>query len=202
VVLAAATLSACGAETELLAAGDGGSSSSSSGGMRVPAQHRQSDAQCSTPAPPGNCSNSTGFAGRCSDDSTCTAGANGRCISPGGGVPIPCTCTYDECMHDTDCAGEACACHGSAFTGGYGNRCVSGNCRTDADCGAGGYCSPSEVADSCGDSLLGFFCRTPGDLCVDDSDCPAATGGTPGTPVCVYTPGGARWECGRLVICP
>jgi hypothetical protein len=71
------------------------------------------------------------------------------------------------------------------------------NCRNDIDCGPGGSCSPSQngvlcfcpstalcgpddqcmagntpVSCACGDSCgHGYFCHTPDDTCVDDSDC-------------------------------
>jgi hypothetical protein len=39
-------------------------------------------------------------------------------------------------------------------------------------CGPDTYCSPGPCA--CGDSCgHGYFCHTPADECLDDSDCPA-----------------------------
>jgi hypothetical protein len=68
------------------------------------------------------------------------------------------------------------------------NFCLAGNCRVDADCGAGGYCSPT--FGSCGSffGVVGYYCHTPKDKCVDDSDCP------PGD--CRYDPIGGSWACG------
>jgi hypothetical protein len=156
-----------------------------------------SDAQCSTPAAPGNCPIQGGPGpGNCTSDSSCTAGVNGRCAEQGGGV-LYCACTYDTCMHDTDCAtGKTCACHGSPYAGGDGNTCMPGDCRVDADCGAGGYCSPSYDVSSCG-SLGGYYCHTPKDLCVDDADCQ----GTSGPAVCTYVTTSGRWECRAQQLC-
>ena len=109
--------------------------------------------------------------------------------------PAGCDCTYDICAGDVACpSGQTCACHGSPYTFGLGNMCVPGNCRVDADCGTGGYCSPSP-AMPCGaaGSLdycqeLAYDCHTPKDLCVNDSDCAAGLG-------CVYSVSDGDWKC-------
>jgi hypothetical protein len=135
----------------------------------------------------------------CSSDSNCTdGGANGRCIESGGGV-LYCSCTYDTCADDAACpTGSTCACHGSPYTGSAGNTCTPGNCRVDADCGGGaGYCSPSYDVNSCG-SLAGYYCHTPDDQCVDDSDC---TSSTMGPQVCAYSTTTARWQCHQQEFC-
>jgi hypothetical protein len=180
------------------------------GAGRVPVNHRPSDAQCSTPAPPGNCGGPypNPDAGGCARDSDCTeAGTNGRCINRGGGPAAPCFCTYDTCILDTDCpSGQTCACHGARYTDARGNTCMKGNCRVDADCGARGYCSPSSNTGICGDSLAGYYCHTAADLCIDDSDCPESSVGTSGTitvgnPGCVYSTTDSRWECIIVPVC-
>lgn len=175
------------------------SSSSSSGGTdgggRVPQNHRPDDSQCSTTPGPGTCSigGSSGGA-MCSSDAECAdAGLNGRCAGYNAG-PAYCACTYDECVHDTDCTGQTCACHGSAYIGGFGNACVGGNCRVDADCGAGGYCSPTTTSTGCG-GLGGYYCHTPSDQCIDDSDC----GGS--LYVCAYSTTAGFWQCQQQVLC-
>lgn len=170
-------------------------------GGRSPINHRPSAAQCSTPAPAGDCAGPGPGGGGCTRDSDCTAGTNGRCLSPGGGPAAGCACTYDTCAQDTDCpGGQTCACHGSPYTDGAGSSCVQGNCRVDADCGAGGYCSPSSLTATCGDSLAGYYCHTAGDLCVDDSDC-SPTPGSPDAPGCLYSTKDSRWECAQLPVC-
>jgi hypothetical protein len=66
-----------------------------------------------------------------------------------------------------------------------------GNCRVDADCGAGGYCSPSR--GRCG-VFNGFYCHTSADTCVDPTlDC-----GSCGIS-CVYTPTVGAFVCGGVV---
>ncbi len=220
----ATTLLACGGATVVTGSGDGGSSSrssgsssgsgggsstgssgtsSSSGGSstRVPAQHRPSDSQCSMPAPAGDCYAAGPPPGGCATDSQCTdAGTNGRCINPGGGPAGDCFCTYDACVQDTDCpSGETCACHGAPYTDFHGNTCVTGNCRTDADCG-GEYCSPSSLTGICGDSLAGYYCHTSRDLCVDDIDCQGSND-LPGPPSCLYSTTDSRWECVGVDVC-
>jgi hypothetical protein len=88
-------------------------------------------------------------------------------------------------------------CHGSAYTHGAGNTCLTSNCRVDADCGAGGYCSPADNVSSCG-SVLGYFCHTASDMCLDDSDC---TGSGMGPQVCTYVPTAGHWECKTSGLC-
>jgi hypothetical protein len=135
----------------------------------------------------------------CSSDSSCTdGGANGRCVESGGGV-LYCSCTYDTCADDAACpTGSTCACHGSPYVGGAGNTCTPGNCRVDADCGGGaGYCSPSYDVNSCG-SLAGYYCHTPDDQCVDDSDCASST---MGPQICAYSTTTARWQCHQQEFC-
>ena len=113
---------------------------------------------------------------------------NGRCTL--GRFPH---CTYDECFTDEVCGGFVCLCEGGRSSDN--NVCMrSGNCQTNADCGAGGYCSPSQ--GSCGNfgGIVGFFCHTAEDLCTNDSDCgPDPQSGRPGS--CRFTPESARWEC-------
>jgi hypothetical protein len=148
--------------------------------------------------------------GSCGQDSDCTAGNNGRCgeVGPGGFL----RCSYDACFADSDCPGGApCECRGNAASP---NVCqTGGDCAVDSDCGPAGYCSPSLVnslcfcSDSslcgdagdtctpgqlfctCGDSCdHGYFCHTPCDTCVDDSDCEHS-----GT--CNFNSIDHRWEC-------
>ena len=178
--------------------GGGGTGGLASG--RVPDNHRPSDAQCMQTAPAGNCPCTAGCSSpqfTCTSDSACAdAGANGRCINQGG--PAGCGCTYDRCAGDTDCpSGQTCGCHGSPYTFGGGSTCVPGNCRVDADCGTGGYCSPSPAMpcnmtgwDYC--QGLGYYCHTPTDWCMNDSDCGVGAGSG-----CVYSASNGDWECVR-----
>ncbi len=177
--------------------GSSGSSSSSGGNGRVPLNHRPDDSPCSTAPPPGNCNfGGSGGSGICSSDAQCAdAGANARCV-PFNGGPAGCSCTYDACFHDSDCTGETCACHGSPYLDGDGNRCVPGNCHVDHDCGPGGYCSPTYGSASCG-TLVGYYCHTPQDQCIDDSDC--SSGG--GFQVCAFSTTNNRWECQMELLC-
>lgn len=108
--------------------------------IHAPMYHRPDAAQCAAPRPPGSC---PGVGSDCASDSDCTdGGANGRC-SRNGIQSAGCTCTYDACQKDTDCAaGQLCVCHDSPYSW-RGNSCMAGNCRVDEDCGPGGYCSPA-----------------------------------------------------------
>jgi hypothetical protein len=193
-----------GGKTAGTAAGTGGSGTSggtvgggSSGGTAgvcsgvAPTNHRSSDAQCQTTAAPGNggcpdfCGPGTLFS--CNGDAQCDAGLEGRCVE------YCCiansTCTYDQCTFDSDCpANQTCACHGSPYLAPSDNTCVPGNCRVDADCESGCDCSPSESCFSC----LAYYCHTPNDLCVNDSDCQAQDLGVPS---CAYSTDAGHWEC-------
>jgi len=62
----------------------------------------------------------------------------------------------------------------------------------DADCGAGGWCSPT-YDFSCGSffGFIGYYCHTPSDTCLDDSDC--GTGSPPAS--CRYNPTVGAWAC-------
>lgn len=166
---------------------------------KVPTNHRTDDSQCATPTPAGNCPIQVMpmGSGACSKDTDCTAGTNGRCVEEGGGA-LYCGCTYDTCAGDSACAtGEVCACHGSAYVGGQGNTCEPGNCRVDSDCGVNGYCSPSINPMSCG-SLLGYYCHTAADECVNDTDC---TGGAQGPNVCAWSSTVNHWQCKLEGLC-
>lgn len=116
-----------------------------------------------------------------------------------GGGALECSCTYATCAGDSSCpTGQTCACAGSPYTGGSDNTCVQGNCRVDADCeGGSGYCSPALNANSCG-SILGYYCHTPNDQCVNDTDCQDTT---MGPQVCTYAPTDGRWECAAEGFC-
>jgi hypothetical protein len=164
------------------------------GGSRVPVNHRPNDAECVAAAPPGDCNaNGGGPPGQmCTMDSQCTMGTEGRCNTDG---PLPgCLCTYDTCTDDSSCsANELCVCHGSAYTYGEGNTCMPGNCRVDSDCGAGGYCSPT-ASGGCG-QVSGYYCHTPGDQCVNDSDCGGAGD------ACTYSTANGIWQCTMEELC-
>jgi hypothetical protein len=75
---------------------------------------------------------------------------------------------------------------------------VQGNCRIDADCGAGGYCSPSIGVNTCG-FLGGYYCHTPADACINDTDC--SQSGSGGPQVCTYSTTDGRWECTEELFC-
>jgi hypothetical protein len=88
---------------------------------------------------------------------------------------------------------------------GVANQCKKGNCRIDSDCGPGGYCSPA--TDACG-AVLGYYCHTAADECVNDDDCAGRdagpflgclpdvnSAGADGT-------GAPRWVCTPPANCP
>jgi hypothetical protein len=145
----------------------------------VPTKHRAASSVCPEERAPG----SGNVVGECTQDSECTDGRNGRCISPNVLGPLgQSACSYDDCGSDADCAAnEPCRCRESEDSNSANVCLVGSGCQVDADCGPGGYCSPSRFdIDSSvyspavigdGMSRSGYFCHTPDDFCVNDSDC-------------------------------
>src|SRR5690606_25374237 len=137
-----------------------------------PQEHRPEEVVCDRERPAVDAGLQPGapepsdIEGACVQDSDCTDGFAGRCVN-GRGMLF---CSYDECTTDSECEGTTvcdCGLAGSELT----NSCVAGNCRVDDDCGEGGYCSPSQ--GSCGSysGVVAYWCHTPEDECLDDSDC-------------------------------
>jgi hypothetical protein len=120
--------------------------------------------------------------GECCFDEDCTEDTRGRCSSRSFNY-----CSYDECQQDSDCTtGGPCVC------GEGGNQCLSGNCQVDGDCSGGALCSPT--LGTCGlySGVLAYYCHTPEDACVNDSDC---TVPGMGLGYCMYSPDVSHWMC-------
>ena len=169
-------------------AGTGGAAGTGAGG-RIAVNHRPVAVVCgSEERTPGMCQfPNSGIPLACTTDAQCTSGTNGRCW--GAGRVASCSCTYDACLSDADCkSGGPCVCRASLVGA---NTCLAGNCRIDADCGPGGSCSPS-YDFACGHytGIIGYFCHTPKDACVDDTDCAASVGGE-----CRHNPATGTWAC-------
>ena len=161
---------------------EGGSETCS---LVAPEVHRPDASACDNERAPGVTMTSQGEFDGCASDADCTDGLNGRCTED---PQVGYICTYDWCIVDDDCgANGVCDCEGGWANDG--NVCNVGNCSTDADCGSNGYCSPS--FGDCGPygGVVGHFCRTCDDECVNDSDC-----GNAGE-YCMYDEGVSRWLC-------
>jgi hypothetical protein len=169
----------------------------------LPAFHRPTASACAEPRPAGMpgpiCFSQQVLADAsdCDADQNCMNGRNGRCNCRSVG-PGPTTfvveCSYDQCGSDSDCEGGVCGCRESQVTEGTHTVCLSGNCRIDSDCDAGGYCSPSHAAFCSPTSWQGYFCHTANDECVSDSDC-TPTGTQCPNPYCAYDPNVHHWVC-------
>ena len=124
---------------------------------------------------------------QCTAHEDCTDGDNGRCV---GNSHDGWYCTYDLCASDDGCDGGVCEC-GGGWRSDH-NVCLGGNCRVDADCGPGGYCSPT--FGDCGDysGVEAYQCHTPDDACIDDEDC---GDGAPFAAYCAFNPAARRWMC-------
>jgi hypothetical protein len=73
------------------------------------------------------------------------------------------------------------------------NVCVPAQCRTDADCGPNGACSPS--FDGFCAALSGYHCHSAADSCNSNSDCCSDT------PECTYQPALGHFACAAFVVC-
>jgi hypothetical protein len=157
----------------------------------APLMHRASAVACSTDKVAGDVDATEAADPRadCKADGDCTQGKNGRCAMTGGGRMRPAPrCVYDACVVDSDCgAKSACDC-GTAVNDGH--ACMEGNCAVDADCGEGGFCSPS--MGSCGNyrGVVGNFCHTAKDECVNDGDCSSEPGA-----YCAWKEEVGHWQC-------
>jgi hypothetical protein len=165
----------------------------------APADHRQTAPTSPCPierrvgATFGSCAD--GGLTQCVGDGDCAAGLNGRCLESVAACVT--ACSYDECATDSDCPGNVpCSCRSSASDSAP-NACLSGsNCRIDADCGPGGYCSRGTLGDRCnGHPFIcqlncgrGYFCHNSKDTCVDDTDCTNSG-------LCVYDLDSQSWTC-------
>ena len=106
-----------------------------------------------------------------------------------------------DSAHNGDCGKGVCECgHDGKTPEDYssGHWCAPpGNCRVDADCGAGNFCSASHPLCSRGGGHSGFYCHTSKDECWRDEDCPRPEKqsyfGTSAN--CQYAPQRGRWVC-------
>jgi hypothetical protein len=158
--------------------GGGSTGTTTSGCGRVPDNHvPQASGPCGLPEP----------GTPCMVDADCV----GAPCKDFGTVKV---CDPNFCTTDSDCAApnDLCACSGQ-YNASAGSTCVQADCHTDADCGPGGYCSPS-IVGYCGQThLAGFFCHTCADTCVNDKDCTSPA-------FCGFDPTVGHWAC-ALQIC-
>jgi len=140
---------------------------------REPENHRPEAESCGEGEPPVDPPETS-----CTTAADCTASPDAICNEYGA-------CLYPECYEDEHCDGTVCQC----AIDGQPSRCArAGDCRVDADCGSDGYCSPAENNRGCGYDLHGYFCHTPYDECIDDSDCLEDYGW-----FCTYFEAAERW---------
>ena len=159
---------------------------SSGGGGRVPEKHRPVAAACTGERTNQEPTGANG--GECAKHVDCTKGRNGRCVFGRAGT----MCTYDQCANDGECETGVCSC--DTGTGGTDVCLHMSGCKIDADCGAGGYCSPTQ--GDCGNygGIVGYFCHQPNDECVDDADCKTVPGANGGGS-CRYNKTVGHWRC-------
>lgn len=160
----------------------------------APPVHLPSEPICNSPRPASRpADGKIGPEDQCINDASCTQGVNGRCLKDDDGR----FCSYDTCGSAKDCpVGYTCDCRGGP---GKANRCIKAACRSDGDCGFGGYCSPS--AGDCGGAafqgVVGHYCRTTSDECVQDEDCMNLKGERG---VCRFFEQKQHWGC-HFVFC-
>jgi hypothetical protein len=183
-VTVALLLGACGGKHVGRTPIDSGRAEAGDVPAKIPAFHRPIAMAC----PPQDLSQAKCDAGvgDCTMNSDCHVGLNPRCVL--FKARNICTCAWDTCAMDSDCRDAGpCACNSIEI----GDLCVDGNCYVDADCGTGGFCSPS--FDLCRGQIDHYYCHTPKDDCTDDADCAGARGGGS----CTYNTTDSRWECLR-----
>ena len=166
---------------------------------REPTKHRPTATTCDhtrASNDPGAPTDPDGPRVECRAHTDCTDGENGRCVGNGHDGW---RCTYDSCFADSDCSDgtsgpQLCECEGGSRSDN--NVCLRGTCRVDADCGAAGYCSPS--FGDCGNyfGVIGYYCHTNTDECVNDADCNAD--GSHPEAYCAFKPTVGRWQCSNL----
>lgn len=134
----------------------------------------------------------------------CTNNADCLQSSPSGATcqlsssPTTSQCSYDACVQDSDCPSDGvCLCQTSAVGNSstyhpVHNACVTGNCRTDADCPNTG-CSPSDYGPAPEGTVVGYYCHTAHDECVNDNDCRPSH-------VCVFSSSVSHWACSSTSI--
>ena len=224
VVVVAAACSAglaAGCQKSKRAGGGGSGSGSGSGsGTRATASPSVSPSAGKGGVPPGapsesrpvaqECSHERGPGDRvpdpdspdgCKADADCKDGINGRCNVHFGGHGMQFnSCDYDRCFADADCKND-----GVCVCGSKANSCMEpGNCRVDADCGPGGFCTPSWGADAEGACFgySAYFCRTPRDTCVKDDDCQSQDRDKGWGSTCSFDPTAGHWRCLQNRLCP
>ncbi len=158
---------------------------------RTPKRHRSEHEGCSradtttvtyAPMPPPP------LGPACTTRADCKGMTNPRCAAG--------HCVSDACYEDEDCKdGGVCTCEQSGARGWY---CKPGNCAVDADCssgGASGFCSPTwDMGCGAFFGVVGWYCHTKQDECVDDADCKDDEGKGPG--FCAYDKEQGKWRCG------
>jgi hypothetical protein len=157
----------------------------------TPPQHRPEAVACSAHSDGGEA---------CSDAAVCQVDAGGGVRRPVGQC-LHGSCSFDECLTDSDCASnEACACAGplaGEASGSEANLCVPATCHVDSDCGSCGYCSPS--ADPiCGPTYgaWAYACHVPGDACYSNTDCGPQSNDIYTNPFCSHSAETGAWVCG------
>jgi hypothetical protein len=165
----------------------------------------------------GACPPDGGFL-TCLDDSKCTQGTNGRCFGGPFACSSSCTydtCASDsDCPASEPCACRASASDSTPNACATGSNCrVDTDCgpcgfcspslvNNYCQCMSPDFCEPdsgscsecdangcTQVSCTCGGNCgHGYFCHTPQDTCVNDSDCPV------GNTCNYYVPSGL-WRC-------
>lgn len=122
---------------------------------------------CGLIQPPDNCCLHTDC-NQTDPSGTCIVGPLFYC---GGVAPmIANICVYDECASDTDCAADQ-ICLPPRVLAEPVSRCVSAQCKADADCSNGNDGQCSALFDPCNGRLSGFYCTYESSECRADADC-------------------------------
>lgn len=145
----------------------------------------------------------------CTRDEECTGKPRGRCVyDPNcGGINRPPRrhCDYGGwCTSDRECTSGTCT--PVDYSGLDVPACLSGPCRTSADCrlGPGGVCMISGAGGPCGRGYSVYFCQYANDICQyarHGSDCPPNPSASSGQD-CVPNADGQGTHCAQHISPP
>jgi len=125
--------------------------------------HRPTAEECTSKLPRPTLMTTPTPQDQCRSDADCTMRPHGFCTQGGDFAAPSLYCAYG-CIKDSECpVTHVCIC------GDPVGQCVQGNCKSDADCGAGFGCQRYDVSGGCGVPALA--CQTATDTCASSADC-------------------------------
>ena len=125
--------------------------------------HRTAAITCASTVPRPEPVSNPSMNPECTFDADCTGAPYGFCGNSFPMGTLVTSCWYG-CVNDSDCRDNA-ICECSSVIG----RCVSSQCKSDADCTPGFMCRRYDQSPGCG--ISSYACQSPADTCANDLDC-------------------------------